>query len=121
MVFQPLKNPNRWIIVAMYLLPLGLVFLFWAASDSSHWAGGFVPLRYRMLIALWNACGPFACVLADHLEAPYPLFITFAAIWTGWIALVLSTRLREMPYILQFLLSLLWCLSGFPAASLVIT
>lgn len=111
---------SRLIVTAMYLIPLCFVLLFWGLQDSNHWAGGFVPFRYRLLVGLWQATGPFAWVLMNALS-PVLVLITFVVVWSSWLVLILSSRLRNMPYGLHFLASLLWCLSGIPPAALVIT
>jgi hypothetical protein len=111
---------SRLIVAMMYLLPLGLVLLFWGLSNSNYWAGGFVPLPYRLVIGLWHATGPFAWFLMYSLS-PTSVLIVFAAVWSSWLLLVLTTRFRNLPYVLHFLGSFLWCFSGFPPAGLVIT
>ena len=110
---------SRLIVGAMYFIPLCFVLLFWGLQDSNHWAGGFVPLRYRLLDGLWQASGPFAWVLLNAL-GPVPILFTFAVAWSSWLALILASRLRNMPYSLHFLASLLWCISGLPPAALAI-
>jgi hypothetical protein len=108
-------------VAAMYLLPLALVLVFWARSDSNHWAGGFVPLRYRLLIALWQATGPFAFMLISPPNPIVARLVVFGIVWAGWLTLVMATRLREAPCALHFLAAVLWCGSGFLPTSLVIT
>lgn len=104
-------------VEAMYALALGLVILLWVMSDSNHWAGGFRPLHVRLMIALWQAFGPFAFV------ATYPSHpvLIFCVIWSCWLLFVFMSPLRNWPLVLHFVLAMLWCASGFPAASLVIT
>jgi hypothetical protein len=108
------------IVAAMYFFPLGLVLLFWGLQDSNHWAGGFVPLQYRLLDGLWQATGPFAWVLMNALSIA-SILITFVVVWLSWLVLILTSRFRNLPYALHFLGSFLWCLSGFPPAALAIT
>jgi len=108
-------------IAAMYALALTLVLLFWAFKDSSHWAGGFVPLRYRLLIGLWQATGPFAFMLINPSDPIFTRLIVFGVVWAGWLTLVMTTRLREVPCGLHFVAALFWCGSGFLPTSLVIT
>jgi hypothetical protein len=105
---------------AMYALALGAVMLFWAMSDSNYWAGGFVPLHYRLLVGLWQASGPFAWAILGSLDQ-LRILVIFAAVWAIWLTIVLITRLRDLPYSFHLLMALVWCLSGFPPAACVIT
>jgi hypothetical protein len=104
----------------MYLLPLGLSLLFWSLQDSRKWAGGFVSLDNRLLVGLWQATGPFAWVLMNHF-GKLQILIVFGVVWSAWLIIVVSTRLRQWPYALHFGASFLWCISGCPPAALVIT
>jgi hypothetical protein len=107
-------------VVSMYLLPLGLSLLFWTVQDSSKWAGGFVSLANRLLVGLWQATGPFAWVLMNSF-GKLEILIAFGVAWSAWLIVVLSTRLRQLPYVVHFGASFLWCISGCPPAGLVIT
>jgi hypothetical protein len=129
MSFQMQRDPgrianssqgSRWIVAVMYVLPLGLLLLFWAMQDSTKWAGGSVSLDKRVLVGLWQATGPFAWVLLNASSEFYILG-TFGVVWSAWLTMVFATRLRDCPYILHLLASFLWCVSGFPPAGLVIT
>lgn len=104
-------------VAAMYALAFGLVLIFWVLSDSNQWAGGFTPLDVRVMIALWQAVGPFALVF---IYPEHPILL-FSVVWGFWLALVSTTRLRNWPLFVHFLAAMLWCATGFPPASLVIT
>jgi hypothetical protein len=108
-------------VLAVYAVVFALVVLFWALSDSNRWAGGFRPLHVRFMIALWQASGPFAFAT---IYPPNP-FVThtlaFLVVWSSWLAIVFTSRLRNWPLFWHFVLASLWCASGFPPASLVVT
>lgn len=107
MKFTRPENGNRWFVAAMYLIPLGLVVLYWLVIDTSRWEGGYVALRLRLLAALLQALGPIAYTLFAARQA-WTLVVTFALVWSLGLALVLNTRLRNMPYALHFLLAARW-------------
>jgi hypothetical protein len=115
------RQNSLLLVVATYLVPLGMTILFWVSQDSSHWAGGPVPLENRIWIALWNASGPFAWALTEGGLGRAEILGTFAAVWLAWLIVVLATRLRRLSYASHSFASLLWCASGLPPATLVIT
>lgn len=106
-------------VVAVYLLVLGLVLLFWA-SIHGHWAGGFVPIHYRLLAGLWQATGPFAFLLmgAQNLST---YLLSFLGVWCCWLAIVAASPLRNWYLAIHFTLGMLWCAVGFMPPALQIT
>jgi hypothetical protein len=119
------RQPNkRSIVLAMYLIPLCFSLLFWAVQDSSTWPGqgGIgIPLWTRLLIGLWQLCGPFAWVLLETKAGLTAIVATFSAVWFGYLVIVLMTRLRNLSYRWHLILSSLWCASGLPPPGLLIT
>lgn len=105
------------LITVTYALVLFLVVWFWAASDSTHWAGGFRPLHVRVMVGFWQAFGPFAFVM---IYPDHPILIV-SIIWSLWLAIVFASQLRSWPIAMHFLMAVLWCVCGLPPASLVIT
>jgi hypothetical protein len=121
---RPKRIQNRALVVLMYLLPLTISLLFWAGSDSSQWQGSGhgAPLDSRLIIGLWQACGPWAWALLEwHATTEFGICACFTIVWLAWIGLVCATRLRNWPYLAHFMMSFLWCCSGCPPAGLVIT
>jgi hypothetical protein len=122
--FAPRVPKNRALVVLMYLLPLAVSLLFWATQDSSQWVSSArgAPLVARLMIGLWQACGPMAFVLLDwHAASAFNICTCFTVLWIAWITLVCTTRLRNLPYIVHLALGFLWCCSGCPPTGIVIT
>lgn len=120
----PRRVNHRALVVLMYLLPLTLALLFWAGQDSHQWqsSANGAPLQARLFIGLWQACGPFAYLLLDwRLTTPWGIGVCFTLVWLAWIILVCATRLRNLPYGVHLVMSLIWCCAGCPPAGLVIT
>lgn len=118
---NPRRN-SRWVVLALYLLPLALSLLFWAAQDSGRWPGPGrdAPLGMRLLVGLWQACGPLAWPLLSQ-KTPAGVVVVFGAVWGGYLTAVLTTRIRDWPYPLHLLLATAWCGCGCPPTGLVIT
>ena len=120
---RPRAKKKATIVVLMYLLPL-LVSLTWWASLASNlaWVGGTPALQWRLLIGLWQACGPLAWVMletgATHSAA---ILAIFSVSWALWLTVVCNTRLRQLPYPLHLAFGFLWCFAGCPPAGLAVT
>jgi hypothetical protein len=115
------KSNSRAVVVAMYLIPLGLVMLFWTSLD----VGGVVPMRYRLAAAMWQATGPLSFPVlqfAHKLDVALTIApIVFAIAWPTWLVIVLATRLRQISYVVHLIASVVWCASGLPTTGLLIT
>ena len=109
-------------VVSVYLLVLGMVIWFWA-SDSGQWAGGFVPLHFRLMVGLWQATGPFSFGLTriSHPELTLAISLIFLATWSLWLSIVLASPLRNWPLIVHFIMAMSWCAVGFMPTSMLIT
>jgi hypothetical protein len=106
-------------VVAVYLLALGLVLVWWAVY-TGHQADGVAPLPYRLLIGLWPATGPFAFRLSwpsKLVPTPIPVFAT---VWFCWLSIVMASRLRNWPLLIHFIMAMSWCAVGFICTSLLI-
>ncbi len=118
-----IKN-NGVPVVLMYLLPLTLSIAVWAAADSSRWHGtGYgMVLQDRLMVGLWQACGPLAWVtLETRTTSDVAILGIFSVSWTVWLTLVSKTRLRQLPYLLHLAFGFLWCFAGCPPTGLVVT
>lgn len=114
-------NQSVVVVAAAYLPPLALVFLLWIVIGSTRSVGEIVPLRYQLLVAVWNAAGPLA-FLFDHLhKTPLALVFLVVAIWTAWLTLVLTTPLKNVPVHLHLLATCAWLFAGFMRTSLLVT
>ena len=116
----PKAENKSIVVVAMYLLTLVLSLAGWASMDSTKWAGhAFYPIHDGLFIGLWQACGPVAFWMIH--STPMVIILAFAVLWTTWLTIVCTTRLKRLPYPVHFVLGVLWCADGCPATGLVIT
>jgi hypothetical protein len=113
---------HRVVVLMLYLIPLGASLLFWLVQDSSAWPGKGrdASASTRMLIGVWQACGPVAWTLTP-MQTPTTLLVVFGLLWIGYLTVVGTTFLSKLPYALHAALGTLWCLCGCPPAGLVIT
>lgn len=107
-------------IAAVYLLVLMLAFLWWA-TISGHWAGGFVPLYFRLLVGVWQATGPFAFLLRETQSIVAAPLLVFAIVWLCWLTIVFISPLRHLPLPLHFCLAVGWFAIGFVPTSILVT
>jgi hypothetical protein len=66
-----------------------------------------------------QAMGALAYALFAARQA-WILVLLFLLTSSTWLILVLATRLRNVPYVVHFLLAALWCLSGYPLVARVV-
>jgi hypothetical protein len=120
----PKVKKRASLVLLMYLLPLALFLIWWAAADSTKWDGyGYgTPLKGRLALGIYQACGPFAWVILKTRHGSLALILlVFSVTWGTWLILVWQTRLRSLPYVVHLLFSTLWCVSGCPPPALFIT
>ncbi len=117
---RPVTRNRAGVIVLMYLIPLVLSLGFWATADSTKWDGGGygMPLKYRVLVGLTQACGPLAWHVSPR---PRAVLTTFTITWAVWLGIACKTPVARLPLPLHLLLATLWCATGCPIAGLVVT
>jgi hypothetical protein len=113
---RPKRSNRRLLVMLCYLVPLSTTPAFWLR----HSAIDFVT---SLQMGAYQASGPFSFFILENggWGNPKLIWITFATVWTGWLTLVLLTRLRHLHYAIHVLFGFLWCFAGCPAVGLMIT
>lgn len=118
---MPIRQNRQLVVVGMYCIPLTLSVFFWVTQDCTQWPSGEwcpKPDYYHIPIAAAQACGPLA--LALMRSTPIVAVSIFVLIWSGWLTVVCTSRLRNLHYMIHLFLGSLWCFAGWlPTAGIL--
>ena len=105
---------SAWLTVGIYIAPLAASLVFWLVNMAGDWGPRLrdaTPVYDVISIWMWQATGPLSLPLAIA-DIPILVYVTFFCIWPGYLALVLRTRLRQLPYVVHAVLACSWSCSG---------
>lgn len=103
-------------VVAVYMLVLAILAAAWVVS-----VGPASPLESRVLVALWQATGPYAFWIHPTDNFASVVVLPFGIIWLIWLGIVIATPLRNWPLTVHGIMCASWLAAGFGRTMLLIT